>query len=843
MSEADGPVFAGDFPDLIVRHRDELLVGSGINIDVAMERGYRSVMSKKQLEEAGFGSAQRRPPGFLLPVWTVEGKQDGFAYKPDIARKIENRDGRTETVREIKYEHPRGGHVRLDVHPRMVPILRDPTAEIWITEGQKKGDALLSAGLNAIVLHGVWGWRGTNDVGGKALLSDFDHIAFNGRRVNLAYDNDVMANVQVQMALDRLTQILQNRDAEVWWCRMPWLPGQPKVGVDDFLLTHSVDELREYCRPADAVEPDAMFFERDGCLYRRSTDNSGNPREERLSNFVMVIAQDVAIADGEETERTYTIRMRHVGGDLVTTKISALEWNDPRAAQKLLLAAAGPKFIVEQGRFPSLLIAAQKVSEGKTEVRKYYSHTGWAEVAADDWRFLTPSMAVGAHGFDPNIYTEVSGPGVDMYGVGWPKSEDDKVAAWDALDAAVRAASPAISLPLLAHIALAPIQSMMPIDKPSLLHLTGETGSFKTTYSTLLLNVFGNFDRERPPLSWTSTVNALERSAFTLKDLPVLVDDFKLAHVRRNEDIVRFIQNYADRTGRSRMKSDLSLRRTFVARGLLLSTGEDVPDGESSVLARMFVLDIQDGMIDRSLLTAAQGKAKTMCMIGGQYLAWLIRNRAAVKRRCEEDFPGLRDTYGNALPGMTQPRIAVACAQYEIAFDVFTDFLFEAYPQHQATIDGWAEKLRSMLFGAGQRQGERVQAQKASVAFMEWLTAAIASDQVKINPLNSRDARWLGGMMAPVVGWYSYGDGIYVSAERIWDAYKRAMRQAGDELHWTRNAVWRQLMVAGDIVKSSDGRTTTVRRIDGVPVRCLVFSQQSLGAIDEMERTAKGAGV
>lgn len=831
MTES-GFELSADLPLLQQRHRDELVVGSAISIDVAAARGYRSVMGRQDLLTAGFSAAQmqRHPAGFLIPVWTVEGVQAGFSYKPDVPRR--KQDGKP-----IKYEHPKGSHVRLDVHPQVKPLIGDPKVEKWWTEGQKKGDSLISHGLTALTLHGVWGMKGTNELGGKTVLADLDHVAVNDCRCVIVYDNDVMVNPRVQAALDRLTAILMNRQAEVWWCRLPWIPGQPKVGVDDFLLTHSVEELREYCTLATEVQPEVQFFDSDGCFVRRTTDRNGNPVEQRLCNFTMSIVTDIGVDDGEDQQRTYTIRLRHRNGELVTTRITAADWNDTRLAQKVLLSAAGPSFIVEQGQFPAVLLAAQKLSEGLTERQTYYTHTGWVETQGGR-RFIMPGNAVGPDGLDKTVFVDVSGPGVEMYGVTWPTDEEETEAGWEALSTAISAASKRVGMPLLAHIVAAPLAWQMPVDKPSLLHLVGETGTFKTTYATLLLNLFGNFERERPPLTWTSTVNALERSAFTLKDLPVLIDDFKLANIRRSEDMVRFIQNYGDRTSRSRMKADLTLRRSFPPRGVLFSTGEDVPERESSVLGRMLMISIEPGEVDRAKLSEAQKLAGGLRFVGARWLAWLARNWDEAQRRCRETYTETRDQWVHGLVS-THGRIAVSCAQLEIAFDLFTDFLCEEYPVHKQEITDWVDALNVALMTAGQTQGSRVREERQGSSFMEWVLSALATDEIRLNLTGSSGISWLGGSDAPIAGWYDT-TGVWLAAAKIWQLYAKGVRQMGESLNWTREAVWRQLRSDGLLARVGADATTVVKKVAGAPVRCLEFSREMF-PFEERFATGKAA--
>ena len=58
-------------------------------------------------------------------------------------------------ARPIKYEMPKDSGIRLDCPPMCQPQLADPRVPLWITEGQKKADALASRGLCAVALLGV----------------------------------------------------------------------------------------------------------------------------------------------------------------------------------------------------------------------------------------------------------------------------------------------------------------------------------------------------------------------------------------------------------------------------------------------------------------------------------------------------------------------------------------------------------------------------------------------------------------------------------------------------------------------------------------------------------------
>ncbi|MCZ6866295.1 MAG: DUF3854 domain-containing protein [Chloroflexi bacterium] len=247
--------FAPQVPELLQDHFEALSKGSGLTIEVIRERGYRSVLGKQQLQDLGFSKSQARVPGLLVPVHVLDGTNSLHSYKPDIPRI----DGRGKT---IKYELPKGVSARLDVPPRCLAKMGDPSVDLWITEGSKKADALAQHGLCAVALLGVWNFKGKNDFGGTVLLSDFDLIAFNGRKVNIAYDSDVMVKPGVRAALERLTEHIQRKGAIVTAVYLPNGPDGAKMGVDDYLLRHTIEELKALVtepRPVSKVA--ALVFE------------------------------------------------------------------------------------------------------------------------------------------------------------------------------------------------------------------------------------------------------------------------------------------------------------------------------------------------------------------------------------------------------------------------------------------------------------------------------------------------------------------------------------------------------------------------------------------------------
>lgn len=213
-----------------------LLEASGVSVDVARERGYLTVDTKAEMGRRGFGAAQRRVPALLIPLHDVWGDVAGYQARPDVPRMV---DGKA-----VKYETPIGKRMVVDCHPRVRPHLGDPSRPLLITEGVRKADAAVTAGLDCLALLGVWNWRGSNDDGGKLALPDWDAVALNGRQVFVVFDSDVMLKPAVHEAMRRLKAFLEARGAHVAVVYLPHGDGGAKVGLDDFLAAgHTTDEL------------------------------------------------------------------------------------------------------------------------------------------------------------------------------------------------------------------------------------------------------------------------------------------------------------------------------------------------------------------------------------------------------------------------------------------------------------------------------------------------------------------------------------------------------------------------------------------------------------------------
>ncbi len=213
-------------------HREQLTRESGISEKVVSERGYTTVKSKAELGRLGFAGYQQLAPALLVPMYSPTRERTGCQAKPDSPRQ----DKRTGRI--VKYETPAGSEIRLDVHPSQADRMQDTSVPLWITEGVKKADSLVSHGLCAVALQGVDCWQRSG-----IPLPEWEEIRLYGRQVAVVFDSDVSVKPEVQRALEGLYAFLKSRGASV---RVVYLPG-PEKGIDDYLVAGgTVKKLAAY---------------------------------------------------------------------------------------------------------------------------------------------------------------------------------------------------------------------------------------------------------------------------------------------------------------------------------------------------------------------------------------------------------------------------------------------------------------------------------------------------------------------------------------------------------------------------------------------------------------------
>ncbi len=338
----------GNYGPKLLPHHAKLLADSAITPEVAIARRYRSVIRTGTLKKLGFTRAQRRVPGLLIPIWDVNGTRALYQLRPDHPRLDD--DGKL-----IKYETVAGSRLRSDVPPTVRDALGDPGESLFITEGARKADSAVSVGLCCIALLGVWGWRGRNEHDGLTVLADWNEVALKDREIYIVYDSDVSRKRSVQGALAGLIAFLESRGAHVYVIYLPEGEGGSKVGLDDYLADHSVEDLealpcregaqgllptivtsnrplrdvsRDTVAALNAANEPPTIFVRSGALARVRTDERGQPIIEPMAENelrgCMTRVADYVRRKGDDVVHVSPPR------DVVSDVLACGDWPFPR---------------------------------------------------------------------------------------------------------------------------------------------------------------------------------------------------------------------------------------------------------------------------------------------------------------------------------------------------------------------------------------------------------------------------------------------------------------------------------------------------------------------------------
>jgi hypothetical protein len=839
---------------LAEQHRQRLLNAS-ITAGVACARGYRSVETKADLKRLGFTDTQCRVPALLIPVWSVFGEIGNFQLRADEPR-IDQRG------KAVKYELPRGAQMLLDVHPTIREQLGHPLIPLWITEGILKADAAISVGLCCIALLGVWNWRGTNGLGGKTALPDWEQVALNNRAVYLAFDSDVMTKREVFSALTRLGAFLKSRGAQVHYVYLPSGSGGIKTGLDDYLAAgHNVDDLlalasTELRRPpqetSDAEAPYAIT--ETGMIWRKPIE--GGSIEVLLANFGAVITEDTLIDDGVSEQRQLVLEATVRGQPLQVTipaaQFAGMSWvTDRLGAGAIVEPGTGTKDRVRH---------AMQVLSGPIPQRRVYAHTGWRPIDGI-WVYLHAGGAIGPDGVVPGIYVTLSPPLARM-AFPDPASGEDLVAAvrsglrlFDLLPLAV-------AVPLLGATWLAPLRELLGADAPDfVLWLHGPSGVFKSELLALAMAFYGDFSRTSLPANFSATANAIERFTFETKDALLAVDDFHPAGDPReqaamNQIANRLLRGAGNASGRARMHADTTLRPALFPRGLAIVSGERLPDGHSTA-ARMFPVAVEPGTITPARLSQAQEDRRHYPRAMAGYLQFLAQRVDDLRAELPTRFRTLRSELQVAGGHRREPG---QVAHLLFGLETFFDFAVAVGAMTAEARDARLREAQAVLLAHASEHAESQAEETPEQVFLRLLAGGFAGKRAYVEhkqggvprdpeqwgwePSIRRDADggesivWQHPAVAQLVGVVD-DDWLLLYPEPVYQFVATAARTSGRIFPVEPKTLWRRLDDAGLLAIEMDG--TKRRRlvnawISGASRRVLKLRADALASSSPSEK-------
>ncbi len=378
--------------------------------------------------------------------------------------------------------------------------------------------------------------------------------------------------------------------------------------------------LKGFAKSGDIHKQSAYLFSNNQIYLSKLVRSE--PVEIKLTNFDAAIVFETTLTNGIDNSKVFTIEgALHTGQPLPTSDVEAvafdkLEW---------LPTHWGAKAQITVGQLHKAHVAAAIKERSNPTERTVYSCTGWIE-KNNKFHYLNNRGGINAVGLNEEIETELQGS-LSNYDLPPPnQSYNQKLS--DILQNFSNLIDDGTAL-LLVGAAFRATLSYFTKSTVSVF-VQGTTGTYKSATVGCVQAFFGkNFNGTHLPENWSSTGNALEKKAFLCKDALFSIDDFVARGTpsevtRLHRDAERVLRAQGNQSGRDRLTSTTALRGAYIPRGMILATGEDVPNGQS-LQARCVILSIRKGATDTNILTVLQKLAEeeVLAQLMSNFLSWV----------------------------------------------------------------------------------------------------------------------------------------------------------------------------------------------------------------------------
>jgi len=354
-----------------------------------------------------------------------------------------------------------------------------------------------------------------------------------------------------------------------------------------------------------------------------------------------------------------------------------------------------------------------------------YTHTGWAEVEGNK-TYLTKAGGIDKDGLNDEITVELPAE-LSRYTLPRPEQAQDPLQQSFKL---INLGPKSVTWPLLLatyRAAIAPTDFAI--------HVAGRTGTYKSELASLFQSHYGSgMDARHLPASWSATANALEALAYKSKDAIIVVDDFvplgtawQVRTLQNKAD--GFIRGQGNQTGRARLTDVSSLQPTYYPRGIILSTGEDIPEGHS-VRGRMMILELTPGDIAVEKLTEAQNNRPLYPQSMSNWIQWLAQGQATetLIRRSKE----IRDQ----SPGIGHARTPSIIGDLLATSELLSQYCVEQGYFNEEIQKAIKDKARLAVYDAASKQQEYLTSADPVTAFTETIRQLLTTNLVHLKTKN-----------------------------------------------------------------------------------------------------------
>lgn len=586
-----------------------------------------------------------------------------------------------------------------------------------------------------------------------------------------------------------------------------WQDGESVTGaakLSDILGADVVRKVDEWLGLNRAASKPAAARGGSSGLAKYEQDEDGTyvctgQERSQIADFSAKIARTVRVKDGLETAVRYRLSSSYRGRQN-TFEIDSHEF-EPLHWVMIHVDAAAQIAVGRHNR--DHLLNAIRAASTQHAVTVVHASTGWTSHGGADV-YVHAGGAIGADGVVLDVEVELPDL-LQLYRLPAPPAPDRLAEAvshslW-LLDVAD---DPALAL--LAAVYRAPLGRC-----DLILQLTGPTGAGKSELAARGQQHFGAaMDREHLPASWISTANANADLAHVVADAVLTIDDYAPDVANAAPAAARVMRGAGNGAGRQRLGRGGRLLPARPPRGLLISTGEDEPQGKS-LAARFLSVPLRDGSVNWEGMTRAQHAGAQGHFAAA--MAGFIQDTARRLPQIQRHRPGWARRLAGSLGEVAHPRFANAGAELLVGWAAFLLFARRA---------GAISRIeRKDLWRSGRAAVTRIlDAQRARLAttdpagrFVELLASALASGMAHVTtpektppllpgedvlPATAQRGPLAWGWRNPDVGWQPGGDHIgfiddgslYLLPNEVYRVVDRAARAQGSPLGATIRTLW-----------------------------------------------------
>lgn len=594
-------------------------------------------------------------------------------------------------------------------------------------------------------------------------------------------------------------------------------------------LNECAGEMESDGTPGDAPS-DSSEGSPDGLYWNKPSGEAV-----RLANFTASIKSMVVRDDGIEEDVVLELDTNHKGVDR-TVSVGASEF----ASMNWPIGKIAPDAVVFPQMKERAKVAIQLASSG-IEERRIYTHTGWRKVD-DQWFYLHSGGAIGADGHTEEVRVELP-DGMQDFSLPQPPNGDALRESVEASLSVLDVGPESITACLLGAVFRAPLSEIRHSDLSAFLE--GRTGSKKSCLTALAQAHFGcAFSYDRLPAGWNGTAKSLEAKAALAKDAVLVVDDFKpkgtqaeVANLHSGADDL--LRAQANQQGRSRLNSDSGVGKQYTPRGLIVSSGEDVPKG-SSLQGRMMLLSVEPDAVDVERLSQCQEWAREGLFANAMsaYLQWLAPQLDSLRDGIDSEFEKLRDRV-DATDGLNaHPRTPSNTAHLLMGWDFFLRFLKDRSVLVESDIQSLRRRVEAAVLEAGRNQPGATEELDDDQRFLVYVASALRGGYAHLErleggaPQNPGDWGWRSNGFSPEsrgprLGWVD-DDYVYLVPDLVYQAAQRSARATGENLGTTQKILWKRLAESGVSTGNDTGRNTSRITVDGKQQRVLRIPRERL---------------